>query len=130
MTAQSMSETLKTRKEKLRDASGFTRLPHGLADLIYGGTLSRDDIRVLLAITRMTLGYNRPGNEIGGGTLSELTGIPVRNIWRVVNRLEHLQIIKVTRRKIEERRGHEERRANKYAINPSYFGDQKFEGDE
>jgi phage replication O-like protein O len=118
METQSM-----TTREKLANAPGFTRIPHKLADLFYSGQLTRTEAQILMVIARLTLGFDMAKNEIGGSRISALTGISKPNIWRAVDRLEELKIIRVARREFD---GRKVKGANSYAINPLYLGEVKY----
>jgi phage replication O-like protein O len=109
-----------TRREKLATSKGFSRIPHPLADIMYSGQLNQRELRVLLVIIRMTLGFDRRETEIGGAMFSELTGIPIKKIWKILDRLHFLDIIEREAR-FYDKSGN--RSANAYSISRKYLGD-------
>ncbi|MDA8239559.1 MAG: replication protein [Nitrospiraceae bacterium] len=82
------SQSTKTLRERLA-VNGFVQVSYKLADLIFGGDLSKNEIQVLMAVVRMTVGFQQSENEVSTHTLEELTGIDRRHIFRALWTLEH-----------------------------------------
>lgn len=97
-----MSDTKTRRKkidprvQKLIDAGGYTILPHDINEkLLMSGKsgLTVNEMRILCAVIRQTLGYGKYCDRIATGRFAQLTGLHPRNIRIAVNALRSRRIL-------------------------------------
>lgn len=74
--------------------NGYTRIANELLDAIISHPFSRREYAVLMAIVRMTYGYNKKEDAISGWQLSEITGIDRSHVSKTINDLVQKNIIK------------------------------------
>jgi len=75
---------------------GYTRLANNLLETIYKVRINGNAMSVLLAIVRMTYGWNKPRDRIAGVQLADETGLSESEVSRAINQLQERNIIEVT----------------------------------
>ena len=77
---------------------GFSMFPHGLIEAIARNKkITNSDVKILLVIVRLTLGYQFECKRISYSTLQKYTNLPKDTVAKSVRRLEGQNIIKRTR---------------------------------
>ncbi len=100
--------------------NGFVQVSYKLTDLIFSGSLSKNEIQVLLAVIRMTVGFQQVKNEVSTNTLEELTGLDRRRIFRALYTLENIHKV-FTRGGRAYHVGGVTRKVNSYSISDEYL---------
>ena len=72
---------------------GFTRMDNELYEALIGADLSGRELRVALAIHRLTAGFNVPEARIYAGAISKLSGIARENVSRIITSLLRQRVI-------------------------------------
>ncbi|MBI3555741.1 MAG: replication protein [Deltaproteobacteria bacterium] len=73
---------------KSRLSTGYTRVPNSILMEIVSGDLSRNEIKLLLLIARMTISFNRAMVPLSKGVIERMTGIQGRAVLDAVQTLE------------------------------------------
>ncbi len=73
---------------KSRLSTGYTRIPNALLMTMVAGNLSRNEIKLLLLIARMTISFNRPMASLSKGVLGRMTGIQGRAVLEALQSIE------------------------------------------
>jgi phage replication O-like protein O len=74
--------------------NGYTRIANELLDAIVHYPFSRREYAVVMAIIRMTYGFNKKEDAISGWQLSEMTGIDRSHVSKTINELVRKNVIK------------------------------------
>ena len=74
-------------------AQGFTRMDNDLYEALIGADLSGREMRVALAIHRLTAGFNVSEARVYAGAVSKLSGIARENVSRLITGLLRQQVI-------------------------------------
>lgn len=72
---------------------GYTRIANELFEVVMSAPLTLREMRVTLAILRLTYGWNRKQARVTGGLLSKLTGMPATNASRTLASLVSKNVI-------------------------------------
>lgn len=67
--------------------AGFTRMDNQLYEALIGADLSGRELRVALAIHRLTAGYNVESARISASFIAEMAGLDRANVSRIINDL-------------------------------------------
>ena len=70
--------------------NGYTRVANELLEALYRARLGGREMRVVLAVIRLTYGFLRKENAISLGKLAEMTGLRKERLSEVVKALERL----------------------------------------
>lgn len=73
---------------RARLSTGYTRVPNELLMQIVGGELSRNEIKILLLVARMTISFNREFATLSKNVIERMTGIQGRAVLEALNDLE------------------------------------------
>ena len=79
-------------------ASGYTHIDDGLMWELCSADLTNQEFRVLLAIIKKTIGFNKKKDKISYSQLSAMTEINTKHIPATLKALEHKGWIKVSRK--------------------------------
>jgi phage replication O-like protein O len=74
--------------------NGYTRIANELLDAIVRYPFSRREYAVVMAIIRMTYGFNKKEDAISGWQLSEMTGIDRSHVSKTINELVKKNVVK------------------------------------
>jgi phage replication O-like protein O len=74
--------------------NGYTRIANELLDAILRYPFSRREYAVVMAIVRMTYGFNKKEDAISGWQLSEMTGIDRSHVSKTINELVKKNVLK------------------------------------
>jgi len=74
-------------------AQGFTRMDNDLYEALIAAELSGRELRVALAIHRLTAGYNVSEARIYAGSIAKLSGIARENVSRIITSLLRQRVI-------------------------------------
>ena len=66
---------------------GFTRMDNDLYEALIGADLSGRELRVALAIHRLTAGYNQKAARIAASYIAQMAGLERANVSRIINDL-------------------------------------------
>jgi len=89
----------------------YTKIPNNILRVIYRTPFNGTEIRVVLAIIRMTLGWNKVSKPISYSYLAKEANLDMRNVKRTVKLLVQVKVI------IKNREG----RKNVLGINQNYI---------
>lgn len=67
---------------RLKD--GFTAVPNELLEALTVGELSKREVKIVLAVIRMTLGFHKKVDAISHWQISKMTGIPRQHVSKAV----------------------------------------------
>lgn len=90
----------------------FTRIPNNFLEHLATLKIPIQSLQCLSVIIRLTWGYNRKSAEIRNKYFVEFTGLNKTNVVRALNKLEDMNLIKVT--------PIDNKRAKRYRINYRY----------
>ena len=82
-----------TAEAKKIKPQGFTRVDNELLEALCRAQLGARELRVTLAVVRLTLGYNRQEAKISLGRLYRLTAIPKEDLCKILKRLAQKGIL-------------------------------------
>ncbi len=91
---------------------GFTKIDNKLVAYLYSADLTAAEFKVLTFIIRQTIGFHRSTHDLSAGFISSATGITVRGVKKVVQRLRAKGVITVMSNSTT---------TNIIGINPNYF---------
>lgn len=77
----------------LRNTGGFTRMDNDLYEALIGADLSGRELRVALAVHRLTAGYNVEEARIAASVISEMSGIAREEVSRAVCELIRQRVL-------------------------------------
>lgn len=77
----------------LRNTGGFTRMDNELYEALIRADLSGRELRVALAIHRLTVGYNVEEARIAASVIAEMSGIARENVSRIIGDLIRQRIL-------------------------------------
>ena len=77
--------------------NGFTRVANELLEALCQARLGGREMRVVLAVIRLTYGFSRKENAISLGKLAEVTGLKRERLWEVVKALERKRVLQVSK---------------------------------
>ena len=87
--------------ERVADCDdGYTRLANELFDEIIGSDLTRNQMKVALAVARKTFGFNKKADRISDSQLVELTKLPRQKVNPAKNALLDMRVLVMDGRKI------------------------------
>ena len=66
---------------------GFTRMDNDLYEALIGADLSGRELRVALAVHRLTAGYNQKAARIAASYIAQMAGLERANVSRIINDL-------------------------------------------
>lgn len=92
-TAQD-SAVIESSSVKNKLSTGYTRVPNSILMEMVSGDLSRNEIRILLLVARMTISFNRPMVPLSKGVIERMTGIQGRAILEAIQSLEKAGLIR------------------------------------
>lgn len=72
---------------------GFTQIPNIVIEKLCTGDFSKRELKVLLALVRCTIGYNKQFNWMSGKLLENMTGIDKKNARKTINGLVEKGVI-------------------------------------
>ena len=72
---------------------GYTRIINGILRAIYRAPFNATEIRVILAVIRMTRGWNKESKIISYGYLAREANLDKRNVRRAINLLVQAKVI-------------------------------------
>lgn len=75
------------------NSAGFTRMDNDLYEALIAAELSGRELRVALAIHRLTAGYNVSEARIYAGAITKLSGIARENVSRIITGLLRQHVI-------------------------------------
>lgn len=75
---------------------GFTRLATTLLEEYAGADLTKRQFKVLLAVLRMTYGWNKPHDRIANSQIAEITKLPIKRVSETRVQLVEMNILKKT----------------------------------
>jgi len=76
-----------------RPAGGYTRISNAILRAIYRAPFNATEIRVILAVIRMTCGWNRETKIISYGYLAKEANLDKRNVRRAVGLLVRAKVV-------------------------------------
>lgn len=71
----------------------YTKVPNNLLRVIYRLPFNGTEIRIILAVIRMTLGWNKLSKPISYGYLAREANLDIRNVKRTVKLLIQAKVI-------------------------------------
>lgn len=74
--------------------NGFTRIANELLEAISGADFTSRQVRVMLALIRLTYGYGKTSDRIASSQIGKMTSIEPRNVRKTLDELERLSAIK------------------------------------
>lgn len=77
-----------TKSVQSRLSTGYTRIPNALLMSMASGNLSRNEMKLLLLIARMTISFNRPMASLSKGVLERMSHIQGRAVLEALQTLE------------------------------------------
>lgn len=77
-----------TKSVQSRLSTGYTRIPNALLMSMASGDLSRNEMKLLLLIARMTISFNRPMASLSKGVLERMSHIQGRAVLDALQTLE------------------------------------------
>ncbi|WP_312601094.1 replication protein [Pseudomonas luteola] len=78
---------------QLSKSQGFTRMDNDLYEALIGADLSGRELRVALAIHRLTIGFNTQTSRIAASVIAKLSGIHADNVSRIISELLRQRVI-------------------------------------
>lgn len=78
---------------QLNKSQGFTRMDNDLYEALIGADLSGRELRVALAIHRLTAGYNVEEARIAASVIADLSGIRREHVSRMISELLRQRVI-------------------------------------
>lgn len=72
---------------------GYTRLATMLLEAIAGADLTKRQFKVLLAVIRLTYGWNKPHDRISNSQLSEIAKLPIKRVSETRVQLLNMQVL-------------------------------------
>lgn len=78
---------------QLSKSQGFTRMDNEIYEALIGADLSGRELRVALAIHRLTAGYNVATSRIAAATIAQLANLRRENVSRMVSELIRQRVI-------------------------------------
>ncbi len=75
--------------------NGYTRIANELLEALGRARLTEREFRIVLAVIRLTYGFNQKQARISLQQLAELTGMDKANIHRTLKRLEAAQVLTI-----------------------------------
>jgi len=72
---------------------GFTRIANELYEAILAAPLTAAELKVMLAIMRLTYGYNRKSDAISYSQIASMTGLQRRTVIRCMQRLKEANVL-------------------------------------
>ena len=85
--------------------NGYTRLANELLEALCRARLGGREMRVVLAVARLTYGYGEKEAKISLRRLSQLTGIPKEDVCKTLRRLAKKKVVSVRKEKGRLRMG-------------------------
>src|SRR5690554_4022031 len=80
---------------KARRQGGFTAVPHDLLEVVASGKFKGQQARVLLAVARLTLGWQQERAVLTLGRIAEVTNMKATHIAKALRELEAMGAIEV-----------------------------------
>lgn len=78
---------------QLSKSQGFTRMDNELYEALIAADLSGRELRVALAIHRLTIGFNTKTSRIAASVIAKLSGIHADNVSRIISELLRQRVI-------------------------------------
>ncbi|WP_330113941.1 replication protein [Pseudomonas sp. JS3066] len=78
---------------QLNKSQGFTRMDNDLYEALIGAELSGRELRVALAIHRLTVGYNVEEARIAASVIAEMSGIAREDVSRAICELIRQRVV-------------------------------------
>lgn len=75
---------------------GYTRLATSMLEAIAGADLTKRQFKVLLAVIRLTYGWNKVADQISNSQLAEITGLPIKRVSETRVQLIKMRVLIMT----------------------------------
>ena len=78
---------------KSRLSTGYTRVPNSVLMEMVSGDLSRNEMKIILLIARMTISFNRTHVPLSKGVIGRMTGVQGRSVLDALQTLQEAGLI-------------------------------------